>query len=167
MPASRAPETVFDRCLLVGACLEWQGAIRSDGYGSVGFNSIHRKPHHVAFAVSYGFSLDEMRVFTKELGLYVMHTCDNRRCINPSHLILGTASDNAADRSMKGRSSSRRGGCSGRAKLTEESARRILSDQRPTRDIASAYCVSMSTVQRIRNGSQWSHLVREENNGNH
>ena len=37
-------------------------------------------------------------------GLFVLHSCDNKKCINPDHLFLGTKSDNNKDRALKGRS---------------------------------------------------------------
>lgn len=34
-------------------------------------------------------------------GIFVCHDCDNKRCVNPFHLFLGTASDNMFDRYRK------------------------------------------------------------------
>jgi len=75
-------------------CWEWKGAIRRDGYGVLSFKG--RKliaAHRAAWLLAYG-----------ELpAKFVCHSCDNKRCVRPSHLFEGTAKDNHDDMTRKGR----------------------------------------------------------------
>lgn len=74
----------------VGDCVEWAGLRFRDGYGRVGSKQAHR----VAWEQTYG-PIPE--------GLFVLHRCDNRPCVNPEHLFLGTNTDNMQDMVAKGR----------------------------------------------------------------
>jgi hypothetical protein len=76
-------------------CWEWKTKFRSRGYGRFEFLGAVRAASRVAWALN-------ARVFPPP-HLLVCHTCDNRLCCNPSHLFLGTKSDNAWDSVRKGR----------------------------------------------------------------
>lgn len=78
-------------------CWEWQGPrslARKWHYGRFGLKKKRYPAHRIAYLLTHGEVPDD---------LFVCHTCDNPPCCNPQHLFLGTATDNAADRHVKGR----------------------------------------------------------------
>jgi len=81
-------------------CWEWQASRLPDGYGSIGRNGRVYRTHRVAWELTYGSIPD---------GLWVLHHCDNPSCCNPSHLFLGTPTDNMRDCARKGRTVCHRG----------------------------------------------------------
>lgn len=93
-------------------------------------------------------------------GLVVMHSCDNPRCVNPAHLSVGTHRDNALDKVAKQRHRpvSPHGTASGLAKLSEETVLRIRADEGTSKQLASQYGVSATTIWLIRNRRTWRHI---------
>jgi plasmid maintenance system antidote protein VapI len=93
-------------------------------------------------------------------GMIVMHTCDQRGCVNPKHLQLGTLRDNALDMVRK----NRWGGPSGEGhfntKLTsrqvEEIRRRYAAGEAYQHQLAQEYGVRQSTIGRIVRGEVWA-----------
>jgi len=116
-------------------CLEWTGHRDEWGYGRYGAD---KRAHRVSYAEAFGPIPD---------GMLVCHRCDNPRCVEPSHLFLGTNGDNTADRIFKGRC------CF--AKLTREQVAVIRQDSRSRSIVADEYGVSITTIRRIRSGKSW------------
>ena len=76
-------------------CWEFQGAKNNIGYGMMRDGKKMRTTHRVSY---------EEHTQTKiPYGLVVMHSCDNKCCVNPAHLSIGTHKDNSQDMIRKGR----------------------------------------------------------------
>lgn len=86
-------------------------------------------------------------------GMVVISTCENRVCINPKHLILGTTADVAWRRAKYCC-----GEKSGRAKLTEDMVRAIRESDMSCRSLGDMYGVSKSQISTIRKGKSWKHV---------
>jgi uncharacterized protein YjcR len=99
-------------------------------------------------------------------GMLVCHTCDNRQCVNPEHLFLGTAQDNTNDMVQKGRArgNPNAAGENGtKAKLSWEQVKEIREAKQnglPLRALAVAFGVTPSTIQKIVTHQTW----KERNN---
>ena len=90
----------------------------------------------------------------------IRHTCDNPPCINPAHLRLGTSADNVQDRVDRKRSA--KGSGNGRAKLNEEQAKRIRSEEffEPDMALARKYGVDKKAIYCVKKSLTWKE-VRE------
>jgi hypothetical protein len=75
-------------------CWEWGGPLTTAGYGWFKYKAVFYTAHKVSYRLNVGEVPD---------GLCVCHSCDNRKCVNPKHLWLGTQLDNVRDMIRKGR----------------------------------------------------------------
>jgi hypothetical protein len=75
-----------------GCCVEWQGSLNSDGYGTFKGG---RLAHRLSYAIINGLNPDNLDV--------IAHRCDNPCCINPDHLFETDQQGNMTDMQMKGR----------------------------------------------------------------
>ena len=88
----------------------------------------------------------------------VLHTCNNRRCVNPDHLYDGSRSQNYLDSVMAGTAS--RGSRHPRSKLKEAQVLAIYADRStPVKDLAKAYGVSRQIITDIHKGRKWAWLT--------
>ena len=123
------------------------------GVGRVGYANMRRnnkpmKAHRFAYETFVG---------PIPAGLYVLHHCDNPKCVNPDHLFLGTLADNSRDMVLKGRQAS--GEKNGRAKLNAEQvsairARASIGENRHS--LSRRFGVCCRTIGRIIEGDIWT-----------
>lgn len=141
-----------------GGCWPWT-ACTVQGYGRIKIGG-RRGEQLDAHRLSY-----EMARGPIPSALVVMHSCDNRLCVNPAHLSLGTVGDNNRDRDQKGRCSTKQGQENLAAKLTEDQVREIrrlaAGRLRTQKEIAAAHGVSVRTIESIVAGKTWKHLLAE------
>ncbi len=132
-------------------CWEFIGGITGSGYGAISITHTKQISAHV---LSYQL---EKGLIPK--GMVVRHTCDNKICCNPEHLIIGTYQDNKDDEVAKGNHV--RGSRQGQAKLTEEDIliiRKLISDGFSLREISDIYSVTPEAIGLIKSGKNWSWL---------
>lgn len=144
-------------------CLEWQGPPQKEtGYGQFTLANKTMSTHRASWILFRG---------QIPKNLYVLHKCDNRICVNPNHLFLGTQKDNMDDMQAKGRKFSQRGiprpNMRGEKhfaslltdKQVREIAKRLKRGKRGlSRELARQYGVKISYIQDIMRGRKWTGL---------
>lgn len=129
-------------------CWEWQGGKTPNGYGSFRFNGSAENTHRMSWRLTHG---------EIPKGLCVCHKCDNRKCVNPNHLFLGTHKENLEDMWSKGRG--RRGDDHSSSRLNSLQVRvikRLLEwGTLYQREIGSVFNVHQMTISDIRTGRSW------------
>lgn len=122
-------------------CLNWTGATKGFGYGYTTIGSRTdgtRKTittHRAMWIATHGSIPD---------GIWVLHHCDNPKCINPDHLYLGDRADNVRDRETRNRNNHTR-------KLTDEDVLFIHKNKNviKSKDLAKMFGVSYHTIKDI------------------
>lgn len=134
-------------------CWEWTAGLNDMGYGKINLGRRGagvERAHRVSYMLYKGEHPKNMDV---------CHSCDNRKCVNPDHLFLGTAKDNMQDAKRKGRLP--RGHARPNATLPLQTLRKIreMASQGFTyREIGAAVGKGHGYVGNILRGKMWSHI---------
>lgn len=149
-------------------CWNWIGGKDSKGYGAIhrgGGKSHMVQAHRISWELHNGPIPD---------GLHVLHHCDNRACVNPAHLFLGTHQDNMADMKAKGRNRSLwvpghkhtpycKGEANRFARLTDDIVREIrrlwATGLYMQKEIGAMFGIDDSTVCNIVKRVRWPHVT--------
>lgn len=135
-------------------CWLWTGKQNDHGYGIFTISSQQYRAHRVVWEVING---------PIPGGKLVRHMCDQRMCVNPAHLVLGTAQDNAADAARRSRINRKRGSGTASAKLAEDQvawARHEWRSGRMTKAaLARRFSVSNTTMDQALRRVTWKHVA--------
>jgi hypothetical protein len=137
-------------------CWIWTGPTRGAGYGDYRISQKHFRAHRLSWLIFKG---------DIKKNICVCHKCDNRLCVNPKHLWLGTQKQNLKDASVKGRLN---GKCEGekswKHKLTKENVLEIIKTYKwrkhpNAKDFSKKFNVSAVAIYAILNGKNWKFLT--------
>lgn len=136
------------------SCWKWNGAVGNNGYGRIntaGRGMPIESAHRVVWVLTFG-PIPE--------GKFVLHRCDNKLCVNPKHLWIGTQADNMRDMKKKGR------GCigekNGQARLNRNTVlkiRKVYSTGKFSQSkVATMFGISRCHVHQIASRRNWNHI---------
>lgn len=135
-----------DKTSGAASCWIWDGAKTTHGYGCGVYKGRVLGAHKIAYVLTNG---------EVPAGMEIMHSCDNRRCVNPAHLSIGTKDDNARDKAAKGR-----GPKKNPHKLTPDDVREIrgLRGKASSGEIARRYGITQPYAFAIWGGRVWKNV---------
>jgi hypothetical protein len=151
-PSTPLADRLWARVEKTPGCWNWTGATTrvGGGYGHLGYQGKDLTVHRLSWELVNG---------PIPPGLFVCHHCDNRLCVKPTHLFLGTAADNIHDAVRKGRMHP--GEANGIAKLTWAKVREIrarLTQARPRgiyNQLGREFGVTGGLIRQVDHGLIW------------
>jgi hypothetical protein len=137
-------------------CWTWTGSTNGSGYGRTSIATKHYGKILIQLTGTHRISWELCRGSIPK-GFVVCHHCDNKICVNPNHLFIGTQRENIQDCARKNRI--RFGERNNTTKLTYDQVLEIKKRRRrgeKMRCLAEEFGLCESTVYRIMSGTIWS-----------
>lgn len=144
--AQRFEENIFHS---PDGCWYWLGAPQFTGYGTIRKNSVSISAHRLSYEFYKGPIPD---------GLWVLHTCDNKLCVNPDHLYAGTHAQNTLDAVSRGRFNPAKGSKHCCAKVNEVDVLEIRASKKTTKELAKIYNIGERAILLIKDRTNWKHI---------
>jgi hypothetical protein len=141
-------------------CWLWQAADdgRPSGYGFIGAPT-PADPRRMIGAHRASWMLHFGPI---PRGKFVLHKCDNGKCVRPDHLFLGTHKENMRDMAQKGRASDRTGSKHHLTRLTEDDVRGIrtrVAAGESQRALAKEFGMHPTSISHIVHRRSWRHVA--------
>lgn len=134
-------------------CWKWTASAYGDGYGHFRLKGCPSGAHRFSYYLKNG---------DFDRRLFVLHKCDNPRCVNPAHLFLGTSQDNIRDCVAKGRNRPPTGESSATAILNGTAVlemRRLYRERKASSiGIAKKFGIARQLAIKAIRGETWAHL---------
>lgn len=134
-------------------CYCWPSALSAGGYGQFSFEGRTHYAHVASYLIYVGEVTDDLHVLHDPL------VCNNRACVNPNHLRLGTNAENTADKHLSG--TQLQGEHIFGAKMTTErviEARRLYASGVSLSELSSRYEIVLSCIWKIVHRKSWKHV---------
>lgn len=143
--------------MLVNECIEHRQNTKH-GYAGVTRQGVHIRLHRLVYCENRGISLSDIE------GMSVRHICDNPKCINPEHLVVGTHTDNMKDKVERGRCFEPKGEEHPGSKLTDRDVKWIRENYvkgsmtHGVNALSVMFGVARGTIRFVVQGKTWGHL---------
>lgn len=134
-------------------CMNWKGPIaQTGGHGTIGIRLNGKCYTYKAHRLSY-------QLFKGEIprDKFVLHSCNNAKCVNPDHLRIGTQKENVLDRIKDG--TDNKGERHGMAKLTKNKVKKIRKMKGHHLKIATIFNVSQKAIYDVIHKRTWKHVI--------